>query len=308
MWRFKYLDIEDKIKYLYMDLIEFTNIIDTIKKVMPDEVYNLAAQSFVQTSFSQPLLTTDIDAIGVLRILEALRMVKSDTKFYQASTSEMFGKVQSVPQTEKTPFYPRSPYGVAKLYAYWICVNYRESYNMYTSNGILFNHESPLRGEEFITRKITHAVARIKFGLQDKITLGNLDSKRDWGYAKEYVEAMYLMLQQKTADDYVVATGETHTVREFVENAFKAIDITIQWKGKGVDETGVDAKSGKALVTISPEYFRPAEVELLIGDASKAKKAFGWQSKTKFHELLKIMVDSDMKMVEAELKEKGKSS
>lgn len=302
MWRLKELGIENEIEYIYMDLLEYTNIIDVIKKIKPDEVYNLAAQSFVQTSFNQPLLTTDIDALGPLRILEAIRMFSPETKFYQASTSEMFGKVQAVPQNEKTPFYPRSPYGVAKLYAHWITVNYRESYNLFACSGILFNHESPLRGIEFITRKITYNVARIKYGLEKKITVGNLDSKRDWGYAKEYVEGMYLMLQQKKPDDYVLATGETHTIRELIEYAFKFIGVDIVWKGKGINEKGIDRKTSKVMVEVSPKFYRPAEVDLLLGDASKAKKVLGWKPKTKFKDLIRIMVEEDIKRVEKEKK------
>jgi len=242
LWRLRELGIDAKIEHIYMDLLEFTNIMDVIKKIKPDEVYNLAAQSFVQVSFEQPELTSMIDGIGVLKILEAIRHFSPKTKFYQASTSEMFGKVQEVPQTEKTPFYPRSPYGVAKLYAHWITVNYRESYGLYACSGILFNHESPFRGLEFITRKITNSIARIKYGLQDKIYVGNLDSKRDWGYAKEYVEGMWLILQQKKADDYVLATNETHTIRELINYSFKYIGIDIIWKGKGLNEKGIDRK------------------------------------------------------------------
>lgn len=278
-----------------MDLLELTNIIRTIEQVKPDEIYNLAAQSFVQASFEQPLLTTDIDAVGVLRLLEAIRLVKKDVRFYQASTSEMFGKVQSIPQLETTPFHPRSPYGVAKLYGHWIVVNYRESYNMFTCSGMLFNHESPLRGIEFVTRKITIGISRIKYGLQDMIVLGNLDSKRDWGFAKEYVEAMWLMLQQENADDYVIATGETHTVREFIEKAFACIDIPIQWEGTGVDEKGINRKNGNIVVRIDPEFFRPAEVDILIGSPKKAELKLGWSAKTKFEDLVKLMVEADLK-------------
>jgi len=301
-WRLKELGIDKEIKYIYMDLLEFTNIFRVIDKVQPDEIYNLAAQSFVGVSFEQPILTAEVDAIGVLRILEAIRTLKPNTKFYQASTSEMFGKVQEVPQTEKTPFYPRSPYGVAKLFGHWITVNYRESYNIFACSGILFNHESPLRGIEFVTRKITYGVARIKYGLQNKIVLGNLSSKRDWGYAPEYVEAMWLMLQQDEPDDYIIATNETHEVREFVELAFKVVDIDIKWEGEGVNEKGIDKKTGKILVEVSPEFFRPAEVDLLIGDYSKAEKKLGWKPKTKFSDLVQIMVEADLKRVELDLK------
>ena len=265
-----------------MDLIELTNILRVIEKVKPDEIYNLAAQSFVQVSFEQPLLTSDIDAIGVLRLLEAIKSVNPDIKFYQASTSEMFGKVQAVPQSETTPFYPRSPYGVAKLFAHWMTVNYRESYDMFACSGICFNHESPLRGLEFVTRKITHGIAMIKQGLQEKISVGNMDSKRDWGYAPEYVEAMWLMLQQEKPDDYVIATGKTHSVREFIEVAFKYAGSDIVWEGNGLEEKGIDGKTGKIIVEISPEFFRPAEVDILIGDCAKAKNRLGWQPNTEF--------------------------
>jgi GDPmannose 4,6-dehydratase len=296
-WRMKELGIEKDVKILYMDLLELTNIMRTIERTMPDEVYNLAAQSFVQTSFEQPLLTADINAMGVLRLLEALRSIKPDTKIYQASTSEMFGKAQEIPQTEKTRFYPRSPYGVAKLFAHCIIVNYREAYNMFGCSGILFNHESPLRGREFVTRKITYGIAGIRAGLEDKIVLGNLDSQRDWGYAKEYVEGMWLMLQQKNADDYVLATGETHTVREFVEAAFQAAGYDIVWKGEGVTTKGMDRKSGKVLVEVSPDFYRPAEVDILIGNPQKAKDKLGWVPKTKFQDLVAMMVEADMKRV-----------
>jgi GDPmannose 4,6-dehydratase len=296
-WRLKELGIERNVKVLYMDLLELTNIIREIEKLKPDEVYNLAAQSFVQASFEQPLLTSDIDAMGVLRLLEAIRMVKVDAKFYQASTSEMFGKVQAIPQTEKTPFYPRSPYGVAKLFGHWITVNYRESYDVFACSGILFNHESPLRGLEFVTRKITYGIAEIKYGLREKIMVGNLDSKRDWGYAPEYVDAMWRMLQQKEPDDYVIATNETHSVRGFIECAFSSAGFDITWVGKGVEEKGVDKKSGRTLVEISPEFFRPAEVDILIGDCSKAGVKLGWKPTVTFEELTRIMVEADMKRV-----------
>ena len=296
-WRLKELGIEKEVKIVYMDLLELTNIMRAIEKVKPDEVYNLAAQSFVQASFEQPILTAEVDAIGVLRILEALRVLKPDAKFYQASTSEMFGKVQEIPQTEKTPFYPRSPYGVAKLFGHWITVNYRESYGMFACSGILFNHESPLRGVEFVTRKITYSLARIKYGLQDKLILGNLDAKRDWGYAPEYVEAMWLMLQQEEPDDYVIATGETHTVREFVEKAAEVAGFEIEWEGEGVNTKGIDRKSGRIIVEVSPEYYRPAEVDILIGNPEKARKKLGWQPKTTFEKLVEIMMEADLKRV-----------
>jgi len=301
LWRLKELGIHNKIQYIYMDLLEFSNVIDVIKKIKPDEVYNLGAQSFVQASFDQPIFTAEVDAIGPLRILEAIRLFSPKTKFYQASTSEMFGKAQEIPQTEKTPFYPRSPYGVAKLYAHWITVNYRESYNLFACSGILFNHESPFRGIEFITRKLTDSVARIKYGLQDKVVVGNLDSKRDWGYAKEYVEGMWLILQQKKADDYVLATNETHTIRELIEYSFKHIGINIIWKGKGLSEKGFDSKTGKILVEVSEKFYRPAEVNSLIGNPAKAKKILGWQPKTKFKELVDIMIESDLKRVYREV-------
>lgn len=301
LWRLKELGIHNKIQYIYMDLLEFSNVIDVIKKIKPDEVYNLGAQSFVQASFDQPIFTAEVDAIGPLRMLEAIRLFSPKTKFYQASTSEMFGKAQEIPQTEKTPFYPRSPYGVAKLYAHWITVNYRESYNLFACSGILFNHESPFRGIEFITRKLTDSVARIKYGLQDKIVVGNLDSKRDWGYAKEYVEGMWLILQQKKADDYVLATNETHTIRELIEYSFKHIGINIIWKGKGLSEKGFDSKTGKILVEVSEKFYRPAEVDLLIGNPAKAKKILGWQPKTKFKELVDMMIESDLKRVYREV-------
>jgi GDPmannose 4,6-dehydratase len=292
-WRLKELGIEKDVEIIYMDLLEYTNIIDTIKKIKPDEVFNLSAQSFVKVSFEQPLLTAEVDAMGVLRLLEAVRHFSPGSRFYQASTSEMFGKVQEIPQTEKTPFYPRSPYGVSKLFAHWITVNYRESYGMFACSGILFNHESPLRGLEFVTRKITHSVARIKYRLQDKLILGNLDSRRDWGYAPEYVEAMWLMLQQAEPDDYVVATGETHSVREFVENAFAVAGIEIEWEGEGVGERGIDRSNGRVVVEISEQYSRPAEVELLMGDPSKAKQTLGWHPKTTFKELVRLMTESN---------------
>lgn len=296
-WRLKELGIEKDVKIRHMDLLELTNIMREIERIKPDEVYNLAAQSFVQTSFEQPILTADVDALGVLRLLETLRVMKADTRFYQASTSEMFGKVQAIPQDERTPFYPRSPYGVSKLFGHWITVNYRESYNMFACSGILFNHESPLRGLEFVTRKLTYIIAKIKYGLQDRIVLGNLDSKRDWGYAPEYVEAMWLMLQQSQPDDYVIATGETHSVREFVEHAFRFAGFDIIWQGKGVEEKGIDKNSGKILVEVSQEFFRPAEVDILVGNASKAKERLGWQPRTSFENLVRIMVEADLERI-----------
>lgn len=300
-WRLKELGIEKEVKIVYMDLLELTNIMRIIEKVQPDEVYNLAAQSFVQASFEQPILTAEVDAMGVLRLLEAIRQIKPDTKFYQASTSEMFGKVQEIPQTEKTPFYPRSPYGVAKLFGHWITVNYRESFNIFACSGILFNHESPLRGLEFVTRKITYTLARIKYGLQDKLILGNLEAKRDWGYAPEYVEAMWLMLQQPEPDDYVIATGETHTVREFVEKAAQVAGFDIEWEGEGINTKGIDRKSGKIIVEVLPEFYRPAEVDILIGNPQKAKEKLGWEPKTKFEDLVRIMIEADLRRVSKEV-------
>jgi len=296
-WRLSELGIENDVKIVYLDLLELTNVMRVIDKVKPDEIYNLAAQSFVKASFEQPILTSEVNAIGVLRLLEAVRTLKPDVKFYQASTSEMFGKVQQIPQNEKTPFYPRSPYGVAKLFGHWITVNYRESYNIFACSGILFNHESPLRGLEFVTRKITYSLARIKYGLQDKLILGNLEAKRDWGYAPEYVEGMWLMLQQKEPDDYVLATGETHTVKEFVEEAAAVAGFHLEWTGEGVNTKGIDKNTGKVIVEVSPEFYRPAEVDVLVGDPKKAKEKMGWSPKIKFKELVRIMMESDLRRV-----------
>lgn len=284
----------------YGDLTDSTNLIRIIQEVQPDEIYNLAAQSHVKVSFETPEYTANSDALGTLRILEAIRILglEKRTRFYQASTSEMFGKVAETPQKETTPFYPRSPYGAAKVYSYWITVNYREAYYMFTVNGILFNHESPIRGETFVTRKITRAVARIKLGLQDAIYLGNLNAKRDWGHAKDYVEAMWMMLQADEPDDFVVATGETHSVREFVDAAFSEVGISMKWEGEGLDEKGIDAASGKVLVHIDPRYFRPTEVEFLLGDPTKAKEKLGWEPKVKFVDLVKEMVREDLKDAE----------
>ena len=293
-WRLNESGIAGDVKILYMDLLELTNILRVIEKIKPDEVYNLAAQSFVGTSFDQPIITADINAMGVIRLLEAVRIAVPDAKFYQASTSEMFGKVREIPQSENTPFHPRSPYGVAKLYAHWATINYRESWNMFACSGILFNHESPLRGMEFVTKKITMAVAAIKKGKQDKVVLGNLDAKRDWGFAGDYVEGMRLMLQQDEADDYVLATGETHSIRDFVVEAFRYIDAEIEWSGEGVNEKGIDKKTGKVMVEVSPDFYRPAEVELLIGDPSKAKEKLGWEPAVKFQELVRMMVEWDL--------------
>jgi GDPmannose 4,6-dehydratase len=286
----------------YGDMTDSTNLIRIIQVVQPDEIYNLAAQSHVQVSFETPEYTANADATGALRILEAIRilgMVKQ-TRFYQASTSELYGKVQETPQKETTPFYPRSPYGVAKLYAYWITVNYREAYGMHASNGILFNHESPIRGETFVTRKITRAVAAIHLGTQKTLYIGNLDSKRDWGHARDYVEGMWRILQQTEPDDYVLATGETHSVREFVELAFSKVGRRIEWCGKGVDEVGVDARNGDALVRIDSRYFRPTEVDLLLGDPSKALRVLGWKHTVTFPELVADMVSSDLETIARE--------
>ena len=263
----------------------------------PAEIYNLAAQSHVRVSFDEPEYAADIDGVGVLRLLEGIRQTGIECRFYQASTSELYGKVVETPQTESTPFYPRSPYGVAKLYGFWIVKNYREAYNMHASNGILFNHESPRRGENFVTRKITYSLARIKAGQQEQLRLGNLDARRDWGYARDYVEAMWLILQQDEPDDYVIATGQTHTVREFVERAASIAGFDIEWEGEGVDEVGRDGKTGKTIVTIDPKYFRAAEVDLLLGDPSKARKILGWKPRVSFDELVRMMMEADLDRV-----------
>ena len=296
-------DSDSRFHLHYGDLTDATNLIRIIQEVQPDEIYNLAAQSHVQVSFETPEYTANSDALGTLRLLEAIRILglEKKCKFYQASTSELYGKVQETPQKETTPFYPRSPYAVAKLYAYWIVVNYREAYGLYACNGILFNHESPLRGETFVTRKITRAVARIKLGLQDAVYLGNLDSKRDWGFAGDYVKAMWMMLQQETAEDYVIASGETHPVREFVELAFAQAGVSVGWRGNGVLEEGFDTASGNVIVKVDPRYFRPTEVELLLGDASKAKHRLGWQPKVTFSELVAMMVEEDIKLAERDI-------
>jgi GDPmannose 4,6-dehydratase len=286
----------------YGDLTDATNLIRLIQEHQPDEIYNLAAQSHVQVSFETPEYTANADALGTLRLLEAIRIlgIKDKVRFYQASTSELYGKVQEVPQRETTPFYPRSPYGVAKLYAYWITVNYREAYGMHASNGILFNHEGPMRGETFVTRKITRAVAAIERGLQERLYLGNLNAKRDWGHARDFVVGMWLMLQQAEADDYVLATGETHSVREFVEHAFAHVGRQIAWRGSGPEEVGIDERSGKELVHIDANYFRPTEVDELLGDASKAREKLGWVPKITFAELVAEMVEADLEGIERE--------
>ncbi|EKQ50541.1 MULTISPECIES: GDP-mannose 4,6-dehydratase [unclassified Clostridium] len=294
--------IKDKINFIHGDMTDLVSLINAMKVSKADEVYNLAAQSFVGTSWEQPIATADIDALGVTNMLEAIRIVKPSARFYQASTSEMFGLVQEIPQKETTPFYPRSPYGVAKLYGHWITKNYRESYDMYACSGILFNHESERRGKEFVTRKITDAVARIKQGVQDHLELGNMDSKRDWGHSKDYVKAMWLMLQQDKADDFVIATNETRTVREFVETAFAHVDIKVKWQGEGVEEIGIDEATGKTVVKINPKFFRPAEVDILIGDPAKAESKLGWEREISFSQLVERMVANDMKLVEEEIK------
>lgn len=294
----------------YGDLTDSTNLIRLVQETQPDEIYNLAAQSHVAVSFETPEYTANADAVGTLRILEAIRILRIEdrTRFYQASTSELYGKVQDVPQSETTPFYPRSPYAAAKLYAYWITVNYREAYGFHASNGILFNHEGPTRGETFVTRKITRAVAAIELGLQSSLYLGNLDAKRDWGHARDYVTGMWMILQQDKADDFVLATGETHSVREFVELAFAEVGRKIEWTGQGVDEVGLDAANGDVLVRIDPKYFRPTEVDLLIGDPTKAHNVLGWRHTTPFEDLVKEMVASDRKVVEAEAWRKDRTS
>lgn len=294
--------IKEKINFIYADMTDVVSLMTAVRIAQPDEVYNLAAQSFVATSWEQPLATAEIDAVGVTNMLEAIRTVKPDARFYQASTSEMFGLVQEIPQRETTPFYPRSPYGVAKLYGHWITKNYRESYDLYACSGILFNHESERRGKEFVTRKITNAVARIKFGVQDHLELGNMDSKRDWGHSKDYVYAMWLLLQQEKPDDYVIATGETRTVREFVEIAFKKAGINVKWQGEGVDEIGIDEATGKTIVKINKKYFRPAEVDLLLGSPEKAERELGWKRQISFDELVERMVKNDLELVEKEVK------
>ncbi|MGI9383007.1 MAG: GDP-mannose 4,6-dehydratase [Methyloligellaceae bacterium] len=280
----------------YGDMTDSTNLIRLVQECKPDEIYNLAAQSHVAVSFETPEYTANADALGTLRLLEAIRILEMDDhiRFYQASTSELFGKVQETPQRETTPFYPRSPYAAAKLYAYWITVNYREAYGFHASNGILFNHESPIRGETFVTRKITRAVAAIELGLQKKLYLGNLDAKRDWGHAKDFVEGMWLILQQDEPDDFVLATGETRSVRDFVEAAFQRVDRTIEWQGTGVDEKGLDARSGEEIISIDPRYYRPTEVDFLLGDAGKAREQLGWQPRISFDEMVNEMVASDL--------------
>jgi GDPmannose 4,6-dehydratase len=281
----------------YGDLTDSSNMNRMLEHVRPDEIYNLAAQSHVRVSFDVPEYTADVDGTGTLRLLDAIKETGLRSRFYQASTSELFGKAQEMPQTETTPFYPRSPYGVAKLYAYWIVVNYREAYNLHASNGILFNHESPRRGESFVTRKITLGAAAIKAGKQECLYLGNLDAKRDWGYAPDFVQAMWLMLQQDRPGDYVIATGEAHSVREFIEKAFAALEMPVEWKGSGGDETGINAKTGKTMVRIDPKYFRPTEVDLLLGNPAKAARTLGWKPSITFDRLVEIMVKADWEAI-----------
>lgn len=289
----------------YGDLNDASSINTLLRRLQPDEIYNLGAQSHVRVSFDIPEYTGEVDALGTVRILEGIRETGLNTRFYQASSSELYGKVVEVPQKESTPFYPRSPYACAKAYAFYITMNYRESYGMYACNGILFNHESPRRGETFVTRKITRAAARIKLGMQECLYLGNIDAKRDWGFAGDYVEAMWLMLQQDKADDYVIATGETYMVRTFAEKVFDRLEMPIEWRGKNEDEVGIDARTGKVIIRIDPKYFRPAEVDLLLGDPSKAKKELGWKLKTSFNQLVDMMVDEDLKLAEREKRAEG---
>ena len=297
LWRVDELGLNenDQFSIVGLDLLDQGNIIRVLENCQPDELYNLAAQSFVAVSFEEPVATSQVTGLAVTNLLEAIRIVNPKIRFYQASTSEMFGMVQEVPQNEATPFYPRSPYAVAKLYAHWMCINYRESYDIFASSGILFNHESPLRGIEFVTRKITDAVAKIKLGKMERLELGNMDAKRDWGYAVEYVEGMHAMLQHHTPDTFVLATGRTETVRSFVEQAFSAIDVGLVWEGSGQDEVGRDESTGKVVVGVNPAFYRPAEVELLIGDPSKAKEELGWEPKTTLEELCNMMVTTDIR-------------
>ena len=293
LWRLKDLNIENDVEITDFELSEFTNIYRTIEKYRPDEIYNLAAQSFVGASFEMPTMTSDITGLGVSRILEAIRQINPDIKFYQASSSEMFGKVSETPQTENTPFYPRSPYGIAKLFGHWMTINYKEAYNIFACSGILFNHESPLRGEQFVTKKITMGLSKIKLGLIEYLELGNLDSKRDWGYAGDYVEAMYLMLQNDKPDNYVISTGETFSVKDFINTSCNELQIDIEWQGSGIDETAIDKKTGKSIIRINPKFYRPTEVDLLLGNSTKAKKMLKWKPKTNFYELVSKMIEYD---------------
>jgi GDPmannose 4,6-dehydratase len=296
-WRVEELGVDrhPNLELVEYDLTDVGTSIALVQRARPDEIYNLAAQSFVGVSFEQPTTTAHITGLGALNLLEAIRLVNPRIRFYQASTSEMFGKVQAVPQDESTPFYPRSPYGVAKLFAHWMTVNYRESYGIFGASGILFNHESPLRGREFVTRKITHGVARIKLGRQDVLELGNLEAKRDWGYAREYVEGMYLMLQAAQPDTFVLATRRTETVRDFVRMAFRAVGMELEFRGAGVDEVGLDTRSGKVVVRVNPRFYRPAEVDLLIGNPAKARAVLGWEPRTTLEELCRMMVEADLR-------------
>ena len=294
--RLKFLSVDDKVRYVPVELLEFTNIYQTIERIKPHEIYNLGAQSSVPSSFEEPLFTAEVTGLGILRVLEAVRAVNPKIKVYQASSSEMFGKAEATPQNEHTRFHPRSPYAVSKVFAHWAAVNYRESYGLFICSGILFNHESPLRGLEFVTRKISHAVARMKLRSQKELLLGNLDASRDWGYAPEYVEAMWLMLQQPEADDYVIATGETHSVRDFAQAAFEKIGVDLEWSGQGVNELGINKANGATVVKVDPQLFRPADADYLVGDYSKAKKKLGWSPKTSFKELVGIMVEHDLSL------------
>ena len=294
----KYLNVYDKIKFYDFDLLELSNIQNVIKVSKPDEIYHLAAQSFVPTSFQVPIVTTDINSLGTLRILDSINSINKKIKFYQASTSEMFGKVVQIPQSEKTPFYPRSPYGVSKVFSHWITINYRESYNLHASSGILFNHESPLRGSEFVTKKITSALARIKFGSNEILRVGNINAQRDWGYAGDYVHAMWLMLQQKKPDDYVIATGKTHSVRQFIDLTLRYLKFDYKWTGKGINEKVINKANNKTIIKIDKEFFRPAEVDLLIGNSTKAKRQLKWKPKTNLKKLVKLMVDYDINQIQ----------
>ena len=293
LWRLNELNIEKDIEITDFELSEFTNIYRTIEKYNPDEIYNLAAQSFVAASFEMPIMTSDITGVGVSRLLEAIRQINPKIKFYQASSSEMFGKVAESPQNENTPFYPRSPYGIAKLFGHWMTINYKEAYDIFACSGILFNHESPLRGEQFVTRKITIGLSKIKLGLQDHLELGNLDSKRDWGYAGDYVEAMFLMLQHNKPDNYVISTGETYSVRDFINASCNELNINIIWEGEGLNEVAINKDTGKVIIKINPKYYRPTEVDLLLGDAAKARQILNWKPKTNFKNLVSKMIKYD---------------
>ncbi len=297
LWRLEKLNILEKIEIIDFELAEFTNIFRVIEKYEIDEFYNLAAQSFVGASFELPLMTTDVTGVGVLRILEAIRKINPEIKFYQASTSEMFGKVQSIPQNEETSFYPRSPYGVAKLFAHWSVVNYREAYNIFACSGILFNHESPLRGSEFVTRKITLGLSKIKLGMQKTLELGNINAKRDWGYAGDYVEAMWRMLQHSEPDTYVISTNKTHSVKDFINAVSETLEIKLEWSGEGVDMSAVNVENGEKIITINPKFYRPTEVDILLGDNSKATEILGWKPKTSFSQLVEMMTEADYSLL-----------